>query len=202
MHQYDIGIIGSGPAGYVCAIKAALNGLSVVLFEKDNFGGTCLNSGCVPTKATIFCADLYKKLLKCDKYGLIADNVGFDYSKIIQRRDDIVSKKNKSLELLLKSHEVDIVKGNAQIPDNKTIICNDEVFSIKNIVIATGTKAFIPSSLQDNNSKIYSSETLLKIDSIPENIVIIGSGAIGTEWCRIFSSLKKRKSELISWQGC
>ena len=76
--MYDIGIIGSGPAGYVSAIWAAINGLSVVLFEKDNFGGTCLNTGCIPTKATIFCSDLFKKLSKAEKYGIIAENTGYD----------------------------------------------------------------------------------------------------------------------------
>ena len=189
--MYDIGIIGSGPAGYVSAIWAAINGMSVVLFEKDNFGGTCLNTGCIPTKATIFCSDLFKKLSKADKYGIIAENIKYDYLKIKQRREEIVAKKNKSLEKLLQSHKINLINGVAKINDNNKIEADGMVYECKNIIIATGSMAYLPKFFESKNSNIYTSETLLQLEEIPENIVIIGSGAIGCEWARIFAALKK-----------
>lgn len=189
--MYDIGIIGGGPAGYVSAIEATLNGLSVILFEDKKLGGTCLNSGCIPTKATIFCSDLFKKLAKAEKYGIIAENISYDYSKIKQRRDDIVLKKNKSLEQLLKSHSVDIVFAKAKLNESNKIVANDVEYDCKNIILATGSNAFVPEFFNDEKSNIHSSETLLNLEGIPENITVIGSGAIGCEWARILASLKK-----------
>ena len=191
MEIFDIGIIGSGPAGYVSAIWASINGLSVILFEKDNFGGTCLNSGCIPTKATIFCSDLFKKLSKADKYGIFAENIRYDYSKIKKRRDDIVIKKNKSLEQLLKSHKVELVTAEAKLNDDNKIEVDGTIYECRNIILATGSKAYLPEFFKNENSNIHTSETLLNLEEIPENIVIIGSGAIGCEWARIFAALKK-----------
>lgn len=189
--MYDIGIIGGGPAGYVSAIEATLNGLSVILFEDKKLGGTCLNSGCIPTKATIFCSDLFKKLAKAEKYGILVENISYDYSKIKQRRDDIVLKKNKSLEQLLKSHSVEIVFSKALLNENNKIIANDIEYDCKNIILATGSNTFIPDFFKDEKSNIHSSETLLNLEDIPENVTVIGSGAIGCEWARILASLKK-----------
>ena len=189
--MFDIGIIGSGPAGYVSAIYASLKGMSVVLFEGQKTGGTCLNSGCIPTKATIFCSDLFKKLSKADKYGIIAQNINYDYSKIKNRRDEIVSKKNKSLEQLLKSHKVELVFQNAILNKYNKIEADGKIYDCKNIIIATGSNAYLPKFFESENSNIHTSETLLNLEEIPQNITIIGSGAIGVEWARIFAALKK-----------
>lgn len=189
--MFDIGIIGSGPAGYVSAIEASLQGFSVILFEDKKLGGTCLNTGCIPTKATIFCSDLFKKLSKAEKFGILAENISYDYSKIKQRRDDIVSKKNISLEKLLKSHSVEIVFGKAVLNSNNKIEVEKTEYNCKNIILATGSIAYIPDFFKSQNSNIHSSESLLTLEEIPENITIIGSGAIGCEWARILASLKK-----------
>ena len=189
--MFDIGIIGSGPAGYVSAIYASLKGMSVVLFEGQKTGGTCLNSGCIPTKATIFCSDLFKKLSKADKYGIIAQNINYDYSKIKNRRDEIVSKKNKSLEQLLKSHKVELVFQNAILNKDNKIEADGKIYDCKNIIIATGSNTYLPKFFESENSNVHTSETLLNLEEIPQNIIIIGSGAIGVEWARIFAALKK-----------
>ena len=100
--NYDIGIIGSGPAGYTAAFHAAAKGLSVVMFEKDKVGGVCLNKGCIPTKAILHSAEIYEELKSCESLGSCAENVTFDFSKIMEHKNQIVEKLRKNLELSLK----------------------------------------------------------------------------------------------------
>ena len=105
---YDLGIIGAGPAGYSAAIKAAQNGLSVILFEKEAMGGVCLNKGCIPTKTILHCSDLYKNLKKSEKFGLNTGEISYDYQKIFERKNEVVQKLQKSLTKLVQSYGVEI----------------------------------------------------------------------------------------------
>ncbi len=188
--MYDIAVIGAGPAGYTAAIKASQAGLNVVLFEKDLIGGTCLNKGCIPTKTILYSCNLLSELKNADKYGISADNISFDFIKIQERQKEISAKLRKALTGVIKNHKITIIEEEANVIDSNTIITKNDTYKAKNIIIATGST---PNTIKfpgtyDSNF-ILTSDDVLNLSVLPESIIIAGSGAIGTEWARIFSSL-------------
>ncbi len=191
--MFDIGIIGSGPAGYTAAIRGAQYGLRVVLFEKEFNGGTCLNKGCIPTKAILRSAHLFEEIKQFQKNGITVENPRFDYSLVKQREVKTVEKIRKSLTKLISDYGIRIVEGEAIIKNPTTISANGEDFECKNIIIATGSK---PNKFKFNGSYkedfLLTSDDILNLDALPEDITILGSGAIGIEWARIFSSFNKK----------
>ena len=190
---FNLGIIGAGPAGYSAAIRAVQKGLSVVLFEKEHIGGVCLNKGCIPTKTILHCTDFYKSLKKAGKFGinLGKENPEADYEKIFNRKNEIVIKLQKSLTKLVQSYNVKIVNAEASFVDSNKIFAGDVTYQCDNIIIATGAKPAQLTGIQTDGQFILNSDDLLNLNNLPQNILIIGSGAIGTEWARIFSALEK-----------
>lgn len=192
--QFDLGIIGGGPAGYTVAFQARSKGLSVVLFEKDKIGGVCLNRGCIPTKAILHSAELYEEMKSATELGITAENLSFDYSKVVERKDKIVEKLRKSLELSLKNSGVVVVNAEAKIPSHtmkngeNQVFANEEIYECKKIITATGSKPRDFDGLRFDHKFILSSDDILNLKTLPKSIVIIGSGAIGIEWARILSA--------------
>ena len=192
--QFDLGIIGGGPAGYTAAFQARSKGLSVVLFEKDKVGGLCLNRGCIPTKAILHSAELYEEIKSATELGITAENLSFDYSKVVERKDKIVEKLRKSLELSLKNSGVVVVNAEAKIPSHtmkngeNQVFANEEIYECKKIITATGSKPRDFDGLRFDHKFILSSDDILNLKTLPKSIVIIGSGAIGIEWARILSA--------------
>lgn len=192
--QFDLGIIGGGPAGYTVAFQARSKGLSVVLFEKDKVGGVCLNRGCIPTKAILHSAELYEEMKSATELGITAENLSFDYSKVVERKDKIVEKLRKSLELSLKNSGVIVVNAEAKIPSHtmkngeNQVFANEEIYECKKIITATGSKPRDFDGLRFDHKFILSSDDILNLKTLPKSIVIIGSGAIGIEWARILSA--------------
>lgn len=192
--QFDLGIIGGGPAGYTAAFQARSKGLSVVLFEKDKVGGVCLNRGCIPTKAILHSAELYEEMKSATELGITAENLSFDYSKVVERKDKIVEKLRKSLELSLKNSGVVVVNAEAKIPSHtmkngeNQVFANEEIYECKKIITATGSKPRDFNGLRFDHKFILSSDDILNLKTLPKSIVIIGSGAIGIEWARILSA--------------
>ena len=192
--QFDLGIIGGGPAGYTAAFQARSKGLSVVLFEKDKVGGVCLNRGCIPTKAILHSAELYEEMKSATELGITAENLSFDYSKVVERKDKIVEKLRKSLELSLKNSGVVVVNAEAKIPSHtmkngeNQVFANEEIYECKKIITATGSKPRDFEGLRFDHEFILSSDDILNLKTLPKSIVIIGSGAIGIEWARILSA--------------
>ena len=192
--QFDLGIIGGGPAGYTAAFQARSKGFSVVLFEKDKVGGVCLNRGCIPTKAILHSAELYEEIKSATELGITAENLSFDYSKVVERKDKIVEKLRKSLELSLKNSGVVVVNAEAKIPSHtmkngeNQVFANEEIYECKKIITATGSKPRDFDGLRFDHKFILSSDDILNLKTLPKSIVIIGSGAIGIEWARILSA--------------
>lgn len=192
--QFDLGIIGGGPAGYTVAFQARSKGLSVVLFEKDKVGGVCLNRGCIPTKAILHSAELYEEMKSATELGITAENLSFDYSKVVERKDKIVEKLRKSLELSLKNSGVVVVNAEAKITPHtmkdgeNQVFANGEIYECKKIITATGSKPRDFDGLRFDHKFILSSDDILNLKTLPKSIVIIGSGAIGIEWTRILSA--------------
>ncbi len=185
--KYDLGIIGGGPAGYTAAFQARQKGLSVLLFEKDKVGGVCLNRGCIPTKAILHSAELFEELKCASDLGISAENVSVDYTKVIERKNSIVEKLRKSLELSLKNAGVTVVNAEASI-DNGKIIADGETYICEQIIAATGSVPRDFEGLRFDHEFILSSDDILEMTALPKSIAIIGSGAIGIEWARIFSA--------------
>lgn len=189
MKKFDFGIIGAGPAGYTAAIRASQLGKSVVLFEKEYLGGVCLNKGCIPTKTFLHCADVYNSLKKVSNLGIEIENYSINFEKAAQRKERTIEKIRKSLEILLKSYDINIVMAEAKVKSKNIIEANGEEFECENILIATGSEPKCVGGFQFDHEFILSSDDVLNLKSLPQKVLIVGSGAIGIEWARIFSSL-------------
>jgi len=188
MLENDFGIIGAGPAGYTAAIRAAQLGKSVVLFEKEFLGGVCLNKGCIPTKTFLHCADVYNSLKKASNLGIEIENYSINYEKTFERKEKTVEKIRKSLEMLLKSYDIEIVQAEAKIKEKNIIEASGELYECENILVATGAKPKCVGGFEFDHEFILSSDDVLNLKELPKKLVIVGSGAIGIEWARIFSS--------------
>lgn len=188
METFDYGIIGGGPAGYTTALYLATQGKSVVLFEKDEVGGTCLNRGCIPTKILLHVAELYQSFKTAEKFGIYADNITFDYEKVAEHKNKIVEKLRKSLELAIKKSGIKVVKETAKVVSDNLIKASGEEYSCGKIVVATGSKPRELKGLEFDHKFILSSDDILNLTKLPEKMVIVGSGAIGIEFARILSA--------------
>ena len=188
MEKFDIAIVGGGPAGFTSALYYRKLGKSVVLFEKDELGGTCLNRGCIPTKAFLHIADLYSELSGADKLGINFENLSLDFQKAKDYKNSVVLKLRKGLELSLKNSGVNVVESEAQIISDTKIKTSDSEYEADKIILATGSHPKEIKGLEYDHKFILSSDDILELDKLPQNILIIGSGAIGTEWARILSS--------------
>ena len=188
METFDYGIIGGGPAGYTTALYLATQGKSVVLFEKDEVGGTCLNRGCIPTKILLHVAELYQSFKTAEKFGIYADNIIFDYGKVAEHKNKIVEKLRKSLELAIKKSGIKVVKETAKVVSDNLINASGEEYSCSKIVVATGSKPRELKGLEFDHDFILSSDDILNFTKLPEKMVIVGSGAIGIEFARILSA--------------
>ncbi len=188
MERFDYGIIGGGPAGYTAAILFAKQGKSVILFEKDKLGGTCLNRGCIPTKSFLHSSDLYAQLKNPNSAGISAENISFDFSEVIKKKNNTVEKLRKGIELAVKNNGVKTVYAEAVIKDKNIISDGSKDFYAENIIIATGSKPREIKGLEFDSKFILSSDDILNLQKLPKTVLIVGSGAIGIEWTRILSN--------------
>lgn len=189
----SITIIGGGPGGYVAALKAGLMGAEVVLIEKEELGGTCLNWGCIPTKALVRSAEVYKNLRQAADYGFRVDNISIDIEKVYQRKDEIVKQLVKGIEFLLKKRRVNVIKGTGSIKEKNLVIVEKTDGSMieletENIIIATGSKSVVLPIKGTDLEGVITSREALSLKEIPGSMVIIGGGIIGLEFAFIFSS--------------
>lgn len=187
MNNYDLIVIGGGPAGYAGALKAAQYGKKIALFEKEKIGGVCLNVGCIPTKALSSKAGLLENIRTQTQKEVIRDAGLFSYKKIQKEKNDVVNRLTRGVESLLKNAGVDVFLQEAEIISPNDITAGSEVFSTNYILIATGSSNLVNHSFDKNNLS-FDSTTLLNIDRVPSNMVIIGSGVIGLEMASIFNS--------------
>ncbi len=188
VEKFDLGIIGGGPAGYTAALHAKNSGLSVVLFEKDKVGGVCLNRGCIPTKTILHSAELYEELKCAEELGIHIENFSVDFKQVVKRKDAVVEKLRKGLELSLKNSGVMVVNTEASPVSEHQIKADNKIYECHKILMATGSKPRELENLKFDHKFILNSDDILDLTELPESILIVGSGAIGTEWARIFSA--------------
>ena len=191
----DLAIIGGGPAGYVAAERAGAKGLKVVLFEKRELGGVCLNEGCIPTKTLLYSAKVYDTAIHGDKYGVFAKDATFDFGKIVDRKTRVVRRLVAGVGAKMKAHGVQVVKGEAMIEGRSSegvkISCNGEQYLAANLLICTGSEAFVPPipGLKEAGDIILTNREILALKEQPESLVIIGGGVIGMEFASFYNSL-------------
>jgi dihydrolipoamide dehydrogenase len=189
--QYDVAILGSGPGGYVAAIKGNQLGLKVALVEKyAKFGGTCLHWGCVPTKSLLLNAELYEKAKKGKEFGILYKNVRLDYSLVKARKDKMVKKLSMGTDFLMKKNKIETYRGKGRLIAPGTVqIEGDEVREIRagKIIIATGSEAKLFPGLEPDGKTILTNKEILDLESVPKSLLIIGGGAVGVEFASIFT---------------
>ena len=188
-NKFDFGIIGSGPAGFTAALLAAEKGLKVVLFEKDKIGGVCLNKGCIPTKTIMHSAELYKDVKNAENIGIVANDVKFDFAKVMERKNKVTEMLRNALTKNLQSKGVQIVQDEAKVIAEKTIEANGETYICEKIIMATGSEPKALKGLEYDHEFILNSDDLFEMKEAPKSVVIIGAGAEGIEWARIFKDI-------------
>ncbi|MGI6045289.1 MAG: dihydrolipoyl dehydrogenase [Eggerthellaceae bacterium] len=201
MTHCELMIIGGGPGGYVAAIRARQLGIETVLVDRDALGGTCMNRGCIPTKALIHTAELYDELKHADEIGLKVSGASVDFDALRAHKDEIVDQLNTGVASLLKANGVEVIKGNARIGANREvrITCADgtvQEYSADQIIVATGTKPAMPPIEGIHEEGIYTSDNLLA--GVPElkSLAIVGGGVIGMEFAGLYTALGTKVSVL------
>lgn len=190
--KYDIAIVGGGPGGYVAAIRAGQMGAKTILVEKEVLGGTCLNWGCIPTKTFVRSAEVFADIKEAKSFGIKVENAEVDFPAVVKRKDQIVNRLVKGVEHLLKSHDVDMMEGEASFLSDNYLVVESEsgrkAVEADNIIIATGSK---PSKLPIKGADldgILDSRAALDLKELPESMVVVGGGIIGMEFAFIFNS--------------
>ena len=188
--MFDLIVIGGGPAGYVGAIRAAELGAKVALVERSELGGTCLNWGCIPTKALLKSAQVYHYCKSAKSFGVaIEGEVKADLKAMVARSRQVAATTGRGVEMLLKKAGVEIITGSAELLSDHTIKVGEAVYEAKNILLATGASPReVPSILIDHNF-VLSSRDALVLEELPETMVVVGSGAIGSEFAFLYASL-------------
>ena len=193
-YDYDIAVLGGGPGGYVAAIRAAQLGKKVALVEARELGGTCLNRGCIPTKALLHGAEVYEQTVNASTFGVMASEVGFDYSKMAAFKSATVEKLVSGIGSLEKAHGVTVIKGFGRLTDNHNMHIEqsaDECVDISydKLILATGSSPARPPIEGIDGKNIVTSDDILSMTELPESFVIIGGGVIGIEFATLFSTL-------------
>ncbi len=192
--QFDLAIIGSGPGGYVAAIRASQLGMKVAIVERELLGGICLNWGCIPTKALLRSAEVYHLMTHAKDFGLKADNISYDLDAVVKRSRGVAGQLNKGIEFLMKKHKVAVVTGEGSLAGKGKInITKDkkhvgEVLA-KNIILATGARARELPGMEADGELIWTYRHALTPKVFPKTLLVIGSGAIGIEFASFFQTL-------------
>lgn len=200
--EYDLVVLGGGTGGYVAAIRAAQLGLTVAIVEKEKLGGTCLHRGCIPSKALLESANVYRKLAQVGEFGITIDEYKFDMKQAQNRSSKIVEQLHTGIQTLMKKHQIVIYKGFGRIlgpsifsPLPGTISVEHDngeentMLIPKNIIIATGSAPTDVTQFQVDGEVVYNSDQLLQIESLPNSIAIVGGGVIGVEWASMLQDL-------------
>lgn len=190
--SFDVIVVGGGPGGYPAAIRAAQLGRTVALVELDSLGGTCLNRGCIPTKALIANADVLKGVRSARAFGIQVGDVSFDFSVMSKRKDAVVAKMLRGLEGLIASHAITVFRGRGKLTGPrqvKVIGENTALLNGKAIILATGSEPRNLAAFPFDGERIHSSTSILELTKLPESLVIVGGGVIGCEFASLYHAL-------------
>ena len=192
--NYDIIIIGSGPGGYVTAIRASQLGFKTAIIEKESLGGICLNWGCIPTKALLKSAQVYDYLKHVDEYGLKVEAIDKDFDAVIKRSRNIADGMSKGVQFLMKKNKIDIIDGFGKIKPGKKVDVTAadgtvKEYSAENIIIATGARSRELPNIPQDGIKVIEYRKAMSLPKQPKSMIIVGSGAIGIEFAHFYNTM-------------
>ena len=189
MSKYDVIVLGSGPGGYVTAIRASQLGLKTAVIEKESLGGVCLNWGCIPTKALLKSAQVFEYLKHADDYGLTVKEFDKDFDAVVNRSRNVAEGMSKGVQFLMKKNKIDIISGYGTLKPGKKVDVEGTEYSANHIIIATGARSRELPSLPQDGTKVIGYRKAMTLEKQPEKIVIVGSGAIGVEFAYFYNSM-------------
>ena len=194
MSAYDVIVLGSGPGGYVTAIRASQLGLKTAIVEKENLGGVCLNWGCIPTKALLKSAQVFDYLKHASDYGLTVSEFDKDFDAVVKRSRNVAGTMSKGVQFLLKKNKIDVINGFGKLKAAGTLTVTDEQgkatdYSAKNIIIATGARSRELPNLPQDGKKVIGYRQAMTLKKQPKKMVVVGSGAIGVEFAHFYNSM-------------
>ena len=194
MSNFDIIVLGSGPGGYVAAIRASQLGFKTAIIEKESLGGVCLNWGCIPTKALLKSAQVFEYLLHAADYGLKAEGVDKDFNAVVKRSRNVAEGMSKGVQFLMKKNKIEVIKGYGTLkPGKKVSVKSDDgketEYSANNIIIATGARSRQLPSLPQDGKKIIGYREAMSLDKQPKKMIVVGSGAIGIEFAYFYNAM-------------
>ena len=189
MSKYDVIVLGTGPGGYVTAIRASQLGLRTAVIEKESLGGVCLNWGCIPTKALLKSAQVFEYLKHADDYGLTVKEFDKDFDAVVNRSRNIADGMSKGVQFLMKKNKIDIISGYGTLKTGKKVDVDGTIYSADHIIIATGARSRELPNLPQDGKKVIGYRKAMTLEKQPKKIVIVGSGAIGVEFAYFYNSM-------------
>jgi dihydrolipoamide dehydrogenase len=192
--NYDVIVLGSGPGGYVAAIRAAQLGLKTAIIERESLGGICLNWGCIPTKALLKSANVFEYIKHSSDYGITIKDANADFGAMIKRSRDVAGGMSNGITFLMKKNKIDVIKGSGKLKTGKKIEVTSEdgktqIVEAKNIIIATGARSRVLPNLPQDGKKIIGYREAMTLPTQPKSMVVVGSGAIGIEFAYFYNAL-------------
>ncbi|MDG1328077.1 MAG: dihydrolipoyl dehydrogenase [Flavobacteriaceae bacterium] len=189
MSKYDIIVLGSGPGGYVTAIRASQLGFKTAVIEKENLGGVCLNWGCIPTKALLKSAQVFDYLNHAEDYGLSLQNPDKNFTKVVERSRSIADGMSKGVQFLMKKNKIDVIDGYGTLKPGKKVDVDGTVYSADHIIIATGAKSRQLANLPQDGEKVIGYREAMTLKKQPKSMIVVGSGAIGVEFAHFYNAM-------------
>jgi dihydrolipoamide dehydrogenase len=189
MNKYDVIVLGSGPGGYVTAIRASQLGLKTAIIEKESLGGVCLNWGCIPTKALLKSAEVFNYLQHAEDYGLTVNGADKDFNKVVARSRGVADGMSKGVQFLLKKNKIDVINGYGKIKPGKKVDVDGTEYTADHIIIATGARSRELASLPQDGEKVIGYRKAMTLKKQPKRMIVVGSGAIGVEFAHFYNAM-------------
>ena len=189
MSKYDVIVLGSGPGGYVTAIRASQLGLKTAVIEKESLGGVCLNWGCIPTKALLKSAQVFEYLKHAGDYGLKVKDYDKDFDAVVNRSRNVADGMSKGVQFLMKKNKIDVISGYGKIKPGKKVDVDGKEYSANHIIIATGARSRELPSLPQDGKKVIGYRQAMTLEKQPKKLIIVGSGAIGVEFAYFYNAM-------------
>jgi dihydrolipoamide dehydrogenase len=189
MSKYDVIVLGSGPGGYVTAIRASQLGLKTAVIEKESLGGVCLNWGCIPTKALLKSAQVFDYLKHAEDYGLSVKQYDKDFTKVVARSRNVADGMSKGVQFLMKKNKIDVLKGFGKLMPGKKVDVDGTQYSADHIIIATGSRSRVLPNLPQDGKKVIGYREAMTLEKQPKSMIIVGSGAIGVEFAHFYNTM-------------
>ena len=189
MNKYDIIILGSGPGGYVTAIRASQLGFKTAIIEKESLGGVCLNWGCIPTKALLKSAEVFNYLKHAEDYGLSLKDADKDFTKVVDRSRGVAEGMSKGVQFLMKKNKIDVINGFGKIKPGKKVDVDGKEYSADHIIIATGARTRELPNLKQDGKKVIGYREAMSLKKQPKSMIVVGSGAIGVEFAHFYNAM-------------